>query len=206
MLPDDDDPLLDPTEYMSIFGLLEHLTWTRPEIRFVVNQICQYTHAPTTSHLVAAKRVLRCIKGNLDHGIFFKKGFTTIQVFTDADRAGSPSDRKSISGYRVFFGVNPVSFSAKKQPTVSVLLQRLSTGLWILQQLKLCGFVTCSKIFMCLSDSPTISCDNKSSIVNYASSMDRATDIFTKGLAPPRFEFLKSKLKVLSVFQLAGGS
>ncbi|XP_026417346.1 uncharacterized protein LOC113312825 [Papaver somniferum] len=134
-------------------------------------------HSPTSAHLVAAKRVLRYIKGTLDHGLYFTKGFTTLQGFTDADWDGSPSDRKSISGYCIFFGDNPVSWSAKKQPTVS----RSST------------------------EAEYRSLASTTAGVTYIASIDQAADIFTKGLAAPRFEFLKTKLKVLPPLQLAGG-
>ncbi|BBN68591.1 hypothetical protein Prudu_489S000400 [Prunus dulcis] len=42
-------PLDNPTEYRSIVGGLQYLTWTRPDISFAVNQVCQFMHAPTDS-------------------------------------------------------------------------------------------------------------------------------------------------------------
>ena len=59
----DDDPLSsdDATEYRSIVGGLQYLTITRPDISYAVNRVCQYLHAPRTSHWSAVKRILRYI-------------------------------------------------------------------------------------------------------------------------------------------------
>jgi histone deacetylase 1/2 len=40
----------DSTRYMSIVGALQYLTLTRPDLCFAVNKICQFLHAPTTTH------------------------------------------------------------------------------------------------------------------------------------------------------------
>ena len=115
----DGDPLPDPTEYRSVVGALQYLTLTRPDLSFAVNQACQYMHCPTTTHWTAVKRILRYIKGTFDHGIFFQPGSLCLEAFSDADYAGSPDDRRSTGGYCVYLGANLISWSAKKQSTVS---------------------------------------------------------------------------------------
>lgn len=42
-----------------------------------------------------------------------------MQAYCDADYAGNPDDRHSTGGYVVYLGSNPISWSAKKQRTVS---------------------------------------------------------------------------------------
>jgi uncharacterized protein YrrD len=45
------DPLFSNlTQFRQIVGTLQYLTFTRPEICFVVNRVCQFMHAPTDSH------------------------------------------------------------------------------------------------------------------------------------------------------------
>jgi hypothetical protein len=48
-----------------------------------------------------------------------KSKSTLVSAFSDADWAGNVDDRKSIGGFAVFFGSNLVSWSARKQRTVS---------------------------------------------------------------------------------------
>ena len=54
----DGSVLRDPSEYRSMVGALQYLTFTRPDLAFSVHQLCQFMNTPTSSHLEAAKRVL----------------------------------------------------------------------------------------------------------------------------------------------------
>jgi hypothetical protein len=58
--------------YRSIIGGLQYLTLTIPDISFSVNKVCQFLHAPTTTHWSAVKRILGYIKGTLEVGLTFK--------------------------------------------------------------------------------------------------------------------------------------
>nr|GEV19443.1 ribonuclease H-like domain-containing protein [Tanacetum cinerariifolium] len=77
-------------------------------------------HDPREPHLAALKRILRYIRGTLDFG-FHLYSSTTISLvgYTDADWAGCPSTRRSTSGYCVFLGDNLLSWSSKRQQTIS---------------------------------------------------------------------------------------
>jgi hypothetical protein len=112
-------PLSDVSEYRSIVGALQYCTLTRPEIAYSVNQLCQHLHAPTTAHWTSAKRVLRYLKGTVDHGLYFTRGSLALHAYSDSDWAGDPDDRRSTTGYGVFLGPCLISWCAKKQPTVS---------------------------------------------------------------------------------------
>lgn len=114
------DPVKDPTEYMSLAGALQYLTFTRPDIAYGVQQVCLFMHDPRQQHLTALRRVIRYLQGTKTQGLqLLKKQKTTMTVYSDADWAGCPDTRRSTSGFCVFLGDNLVSWSAKRQPTVS---------------------------------------------------------------------------------------
>jgi histone deacetylase 1/2 len=110
----------DSTQYRSVVGGLQYLTLTRPDISFSVNKVCQFLHAPTTTHWSAMKRILRYIKGTLQVGLTFNHSSSQLlSSFSDADWAGCPDNRKSTGDFTIFFGPNLISWSGKKQHTVS---------------------------------------------------------------------------------------
>nr|XP_020169565.1 uncharacterized mitochondrial protein AtMg00810-like [Aegilops tauschii subsp. strangulata] len=114
------DPVADPTEYRSIAGGLRYLTFTRPDISYAVQQICLHIHDPRANHLLLVKRVLRYIRGTTGLGLtLFRRSSNKLMAYSDADWAGCPDTRWSTSGYCVFLGTNLVSWSAKRQHTVS---------------------------------------------------------------------------------------
>jgi histone deacetylase 1/2 len=63
----------DSTRYRSIVGALQYLTLTRPDIAFSVNKVCQFLHAPTTTHWTTVKRILRYVSGTVGLGLSFRK-------------------------------------------------------------------------------------------------------------------------------------
>nr|GEU73165.1 ribonuclease H-like domain-containing protein [Tanacetum cinerariifolium] len=110
----------DPTLYRNLAGRLQYLTFIRPDLSYAVQHICLYIHDPREPHLAALKRILRYIQGTLDLGLHLYASSTTSLVsYTDADWAVCPSTRMSTSGYCVFLGDNLLSWSAKRQHTLS---------------------------------------------------------------------------------------
>jgi hypothetical protein len=116
----DGRPFSDISWYRSMAGALQYLTLTRPDIAYAVQQVCLHMHAPRDSHANMLKRVLRYVKGTIDFGLHLLAAATPqLIAYTDADWAGCPDTRRSTSGFCVYLGNALVSWSSKRQNTVS---------------------------------------------------------------------------------------
>ena len=159
-------PLTDVDSYRRLVGRLLYLTTTRPDISYAVNQLCQFTQAPTSTHYQAALRVLRYIKGSPGKGLYFSSSSTfQIKAFSDSDWAGCPDTRRSTTGFCIFLGKSLISWRSKKQTTAS----RSSSE----AEYRALGSVTCEiqwllyllADFQIVHSSPAIIyCDNQSAI------------------------------------------
>ncbi|GJR05347.1 ribonuclease H-like domain-containing protein [Tanacetum coccineum] len=119
-LGSDGEPINDPTLYRSLAGVLQYLTFTRPDLSYAVQQVCLYMHDPHDPHFTALKRILRYVRGTLDYGLQLHVSSTTqLTAYTDIDWVGCPVTRRSTSGYCVFFGDNLLSRSAKRRVILS---------------------------------------------------------------------------------------
>jgi hypothetical protein len=79
-------PVQDPSQFRSITGALQYLTFTRPDIAYAVQQVCLHMHDPRESHLTAMKRILRYLRGTPDYGLLLRHSCSTdLAVYTDAD-------------------------------------------------------------------------------------------------------------------------
>ncbi|XP_070006081.1 uncharacterized mitochondrial protein AtMg00810-like [Nicotiana sylvestris] len=104
-----------------------------------------YRANPNKSHLTVVKRILRYLKGIVDHCLWYPKGSNFNLVgFADADYVGFLVDRKSTSSMAYFLGSCLVSWTTKKQKSVVlstaeaeyvVAASYCAQLLWIKQQL-----------------------------------------------------------------------
>jgi hypothetical protein len=121
LLVDTSSELVDATLYRQIIGSLMYLTNTRPDISFVVNTLSQYLVEPRRVHLVAAKHVMRYLKGTLDYGLCYTGDHDFRRYgYTDLDWAGSASDRKSTSGCCFSLGSAMTSWQRRKQSCIAL--------------------------------------------------------------------------------------
>lgn len=156
------DPVQDPHLYRSIVGALQYATLNHVDIAFAINKVSQFMQSPTTSHWVAVKRILQYLKGTLSHGITLKPVSSfALHAYSKVDWAGSLDNRKSTTGFCIYFGSNIIPWGAKKQPTVArssteaeykSLVVTSSELIWLQYLL--------AELHVTLSSPPILWCDN----------------------------------------------
>ncbi|KAJ9536321.1 hypothetical protein OSB04_un000501 [Centaurea solstitialis] len=111
---------VDVTLYRGMIGSLLYLTASCPDIMYSTCLCARYQAEPKESHLTAVKRIFRYLKGTPNMGLWYSKdsGFD-LTAYSDSDFAGCKIDRKSTTGGCHLLGGKLVSWTSKKQNSVS---------------------------------------------------------------------------------------
>eukprot|EP00253_Pinus_taeda_P010976 PITA_10976 len=106
----------DTTKYRQLVGSLNYLTTTRPDISFAIGILSRFMQKPCEGHWLAAKRVLRSLKGTQEFGIKYTQvdDFNLIG-YSDLDFDGDKETGVSTSGYAMSLGSGAVSWRTRKQ-------------------------------------------------------------------------------------------
>ncbi|XP_070005331.1 secreted RxLR effector protein 161-like [Nicotiana sylvestris] len=156
---------MNQTMYSGIIGSLLYLTTSRPNIIFGMGLCARFQSNPKESHLKAAKRILRYLKGTQDLVLYYPSGdnFNLIR-YANADYAGYLVDRKNTSGMAHFLGSCLISWRTRKQNSMALSTAKTvyvaavsccAQLLWIKQQLEDFGVLT---------ESVPLLCDNTSAL------------------------------------------
>lgn len=116
--------------YQRLIGKLMYLACgTRPDIAFAVGQLSKHNADLRKGHLQVAKRVVRYLKRTMSLGLVYGRRPNSQQPrdpppygligYADSNFARDPEDHKSVMGYCFFLNGAVVSWSSKKQRTVS---------------------------------------------------------------------------------------
>ncbi|WVZ09976.1 hypothetical protein V8G54_014506 [Vigna mungo] len=120
LLKDSGDLLPCPTEYRALVGSLQYVSLTRLDIAFNTNKLAQFMQHPITTHWSALKWVLRYLAGSCNKGILISATTPlTFHAYSDADWAGDKDDYISTTGYLLYLGSTPISWSSRKQRSVA---------------------------------------------------------------------------------------
>jgi len=113
--------MVDQKLYGSMIGNLLYVTASRPDVMFSVCKCIRYKASPRKSHLMATKRILKCLKGTHDVGLWYPEGsnFELIR-YSDSDYGGRKIDRTSTSGTLQFLGRSLISWSSKRENSVAL--------------------------------------------------------------------------------------
>jgi len=152
--------------YQRLVGKLIYLTHTRPDIGFAVSMASRYMNNPNELHMKVVNRILQYLKGTPGKGLYLAKNSNrNLEVYTDADWAGSIIDRKSTTGYCSYVWGNLVTWRSKKQQVVArssaeakfrALSHGMCEGIWLQRMLK--------ELNLSLDSPIKILCDNKVAI------------------------------------------
>lgn len=71
LVKNEDDELVDLTLFKQIIGSLRYLCNNRRNRTYVVGIISRFMSEPSSSHPLAAKKVMRYINGTLGYGLLF---------------------------------------------------------------------------------------------------------------------------------------
>jgi hypothetical protein len=116
---------------------------------------------PKISHMIVAKRILRYVKGTMDHGIVFPssdKGREFDLVgYTDSNWCGDKDDRKSTADYIFQIGGASISWSSRKEPVVALSTCEAEyidaslcacQGVWLCNLLNEIGNIKCESVIL----------------------------------------------------------
>ena len=105
---------IDATMSRQMIGSLMYQMNTRPKICFAVNTLSQFLTDPRHVHLIAAKHILRYLKGTVDYGLKYKTDQRiNLEGYVDSDWANSAIDRKSTSGCGFSMGSGVISWFSR---------------------------------------------------------------------------------------------
>ena len=131
-----------------------------------MNALSQLMSNPKYIHLVAAKHVLRYVRGTTTYGLRnTSSSGVLLSGYLDSDWVGSAVDRKSTSGHCFSMGSAMISWSSRKQGSIAqstveaeyiAASDACKEAVWLRKLL--------SDLFEGKIDSTIIHCDNKSCI------------------------------------------
>ena len=131
-------PEVDTKTYQSaLSGLMYAMLAMHPDLAYAVGALSKHTACPGQAHFAALKQVYHYLRGMMDtHLIYRKTTDMSLFGYVDADWAGDMDDCHSISGYTSITARGAISWSSKKQPSITSvpksslgLFKRLETRL-----------------------------------------------------------------------------
>ena len=121
LLSDASSNSVDATMYCQMILFLMYLTNMRQNIFFVVKTLSQFLIDLRHVHLIAAKHILRCLKGTVDYGLKYEVTQNIkLEDYVDLDWVGSSTDRKSTSGCFFCMGSGVIFWFSRKQSCVAL--------------------------------------------------------------------------------------
>ncbi|RDY10339.1 putative mitochondrial protein, partial [Mucuna pruriens] len=182
----EESPIIEKSQYQRLVGKLINLSHTRPDITYAISMVSQFMHDLRERHLQAASS---------------GKGLLSMEIYTDADYAGSVMDRRSTSRYYIFLGRNLVTWRSKKKnvvarSSVEVEFRAIAQGISIVHNLVQHDRTKHIKIDRHFIKEKL---DRGLIVTAHVPTGLQVVDIFTKGLPTTRFQELNDKLGMIDI-------
>lgn len=108
-------PISEPTTYWRLIGLLLYLTYSRPEVVYVVSKLSRFLDAPTDRHMLAGVHVLKYLINNLGQWLFFNSTSPLcLKGFSYSYWGACLDTHRSTSSICFFLGESLISWKRKK--------------------------------------------------------------------------------------------
>nr|GEW76324.1 ribonuclease H-like domain-containing protein [Tanacetum cinerariifolium] len=93
------------------------------EILERAHMVCLYMHHPREPHYSTLKWIFCYVRGTINYGVqLYSSSTSSLVGYLVADCAGWPTTRRSTFGYCEYLGNNLLSWSSKRQLTLSRLV------------------------------------------------------------------------------------
>jgi hypothetical protein len=179
-----------------------YLTNTKPNICFAVNTLSQFLVEPRRVHLMAAKHVMRYLKGTIDYGLSYDGDHNfTLSGYTNVDWAGSVADRKITSGCCFSLGSAMISWQSRKQSSIALSTTEVEY------------IAACSASCIKMTENPVFHDRSKHIEIRYhyirdmvqrgalkllyINTDEQVADVLTKPLSRVKFEHFRDKLGIV---------
>jgi len=121
-----EEAVVDASLYKQLFGSLIYVCNSRPGISYGVGLVSIFMTIPRAPHLLAAKHILRYLRGTIELALYYPKKKKNrfmgrvLKGWSDSDWCGDKVERKSTYGYLFKYMNVPVSWCSKKQNVVAL--------------------------------------------------------------------------------------
>jgi len=115
----------DIKTYQEITGaIMFAMTTCRPDLAHATNSLARRMSTPRVCDMLAAKRLLRYLRGTQRLGLLFRfeadSEHSGILAFADADWANDKEERRSTTGYIVMYKGTPIAWHSSLQSVIAL--------------------------------------------------------------------------------------
>jgi hypothetical protein len=95
-----DEEIVHATMYKQLVGSLRYLCNSMPDLCYAVGVVSKFMNEPRKPHLIAAKRILRYVKGTVNYSVLFPeheaKSAVKLVGYSDSDWCGDRIDSEAM--------------------------------------------------------------------------------------------------------------